>query len=272
MRDPSCQICAEGKEVCLKRQIHDGCHTGASGEGCRYPHLDTKLFANGLPPQLKDANAVGRLPKAVKIFGVAHGGFRCVPKIPVDDRARLIDKLRSTGKGGSLVAAAQLPPLSVVGAVATSGHLGESPLRELITGSASTLADLQVPPPKRSYAEASLGGEALADDRSALARGRAWRAEVARRADPSDADDDNVAVVMWAARVMDRIVTERGSDGSVSDVDDAFGLAMAEGLSRGSRVLSAFCARYAPRTPDQAATVAGGLRSVVGSPLLMVHV
>ena len=272
MRDPSCQICAEGKEVCLKRQIHDGCHTGASGEGCRYPHLDTKLFANGLPPQLKDANAVGRLPKAVKIFGVAHGGFRCVPKIPVDDRARLIGKLRSTGKGGSLVAAAQLPPLSVVGAVATSGHLGESPLRELITGSASTLADLQVPPPKRSHADASLDGEALADDRSALARGRAWRAEVARRADPSDADDDNVAVVMWAARVMDRIVTERGSDGSVSDVDDAFGLAMAEGLSRGSRVLSAFCARYAPRTPDQAATVAGGLRSVVGSPLLMVHV
>ena len=205
---------------------------------------------------------MGRLPKALKIFGVAHGGFRCVPKIPVDDRARLIDKLRSTGKGGSLVAEAQLSPLSVVGAVATSGHLGESPLRELITGSASTLADLQVPPPKRSHADASLDGEALADDRSALARGRAWRAEVARRADPSDAGDDNDAVVMWAARVMDRIVIEQGSDGSVADVDDAFGLAMAEGLSRGSRVLSAFCARYAPRTPDQAATAAGGFRSV----------
>ena len=73
---------------------------------------------------------------------MAHGGFRCVPKIPVDDRVRLIGKIRPTGKGGSLVAAAQLPPLSVVGAVATSGHLGESPLRELITGSARTLAGL----------------------------------------------------------------------------------------------------------------------------------
>ena len=128
-----------------------------------------------------------------------------------------------------------------------------------------------LPPPKRSHAEASLGGGALADDRSAVARGRAWRAEVARRVDPSDAGDDNDAVVMWAARVMDRIVTERGSDGSVTDVDDAFRLTMAEGLSRGSRVLSAFCARYASRTPEQAATAADGFRSVVGSPLLMVH-
>ena len=271
LRDPSCQIFAEGKEVCLQNCTHDGYHTGASGEGCRYPHLDTKLFVNGIPPQLKDANSVGRLPKALTIFGVAHGGFRCVPKIPVEDRVRLIDKIRSTGKGGSLGAAAQLPPLSVARAVVTSGHLGESPLRELITGSASTLADLQVPPPKRSHAEASLSGEALADDRSAVARGRAWRAQVARRVDPLDAGDDNDAVVMWAARVMDRIVTERGSDGSVADVDDAFELAMAEGLRRGSRVLSAFCARYAPRTPDQTATTAGGFRSVVGSPLLMVH-
>ena len=62
LRDPACQICAEGKGVCLKNCTHDGYHTGASGEGCRYPHLDPKLFANGLPPQLKDANCVGRLP------------------------------------------------------------------------------------------------------------------------------------------------------------------------------------------------------------------
>ena len=281
LRDPACQICADGKEVCLKNCTHDGCHTGASGEGCRYPHLDPKLFVNGLPPQLKDANCVGRLPKELKIFGVAHGGFRCVPKIPVEDRVRQIDRIRSTGKGGALVsfggvettlgASAQLPPLSVVGAVATSGHLGESPLRELITGSASTLADLQVPPPKRPHAEDSLDGEALADDRSSVARGQAWRAEVVKRVEPTDAGGDNDVVVMWAARVMDRIVTDRNSDGSVADVDDAFGLAMAEGLNRGSRVLSAFCARYAPRTPDQAATVAGGFRSVVGAPLLMVH-
>jgi len=108
----------------------------------------------------------------------------------------MIDKIRSTGKGGSLGVGPQLPPLSVVGAVTTSGHLGEAPLRELITGSASTLADLQVPPPKRMRAEASLGGEARADGRSAVARGRAWRAEVARRVDPSDAGDDNDAVVM----------------------------------------------------------------------------
>ena len=71
------------------------------------------------------------------------------------------------------------------------------------------------------------------------------RAEVARRVDPSDGGDANDAVVMWAARVMDRIVTERGSDESVADVDDAWarhGGGAQPWLARAQRVLRAVCA------------------------------
>jgi hypothetical protein len=69
LHDPSCQICAEGKKVCLKNYTHYGCHCGSSGEGWgRYPHLDPRLLADSLPPQLKDANAVGRQHRLRRIY------------------------------------------------------------------------------------------------------------------------------------------------------------------------------------------------------------
>ena len=71
---------------------------------------------------------------------------------------------------------------------------------------------------------------------------------------------------------MDRIAADSVEfDGGTAAVDRAFELAMAEGVGRGSRVLSAFCARYARRTVEQAALAASGHRSVTGMPLLMVH-
>ena len=160
----------------------------------------------------------------------------------------------------------RLPPAAVYEEpVVTSGHEGEHPLRELIMGSKPSVVDLRIPGPAWQFEP-----DGSADARAVVARGEAWRGHVLSRVSADGASED--AVVMWAARVMDRIATDSAEfDGSAAAVDRAFSLAMAEGVGRGSRVLGAFCARYAQRTAEQAAVAASGHRSVMGMPLLMVH-
>ena len=300
LADKENKIVIDGdKVVCLKSTTNDDCPLG---DDCWRAHCDPKRFKNGLPDPLRDEKSVAKLSKALRIFGVAHGGFKCVKHIDVSDRKKMIEKIRASAQGGGLAGpgpeagnilsplerhqlrgppspgspqfynhyddAGQLPPAPVYEeAVVTSGHEGEQPLRELITGSKPSIVDLRVPAPVRPFGGPS---DDTADARAAVARGEAWRSHVLSRVEADDASDD--AVVMWAARVMDRIATgEVEFDGSAAAIDRLFELAMAEGVGRGSRVLSAFCARYARRTVEQAAVAASGHRSVTGMPLLMVH-
>ena len=290
------------KVVCLKSTTNDDC---PAGDDCWRAHCDPRRFKNGLPDPLRDEKSVAKLSKALRVFGVAHGGFKCVAHIAVTDRKKMIEKIRASAQGGGLagsgaeagnitsrlvcVASAseprgppapgssqfynhyddegQLPPAAVYEEpVVNSGHEGEHSLRELITGSKPSIVDLRVPGPARPF----VSDDDTADARAAVARGEAWRAHVLSRVSSEDASDD--AVVIWAARVMDRIAAGSvGFDGSAAAVDRAFELAMVEGVGRGSRVLSAFCARYARRTVEQTAVAASGHRSVTGMPLLMVH-
>ena len=257
-----CKICVDGDaQVCLKSTTNDGCHNSCDAD-CRFRHLDPARFKNGLPPALATPAMVAKQSKAMRIFGVAHGGFRCVPFVDPGDRVRAIEKLRAMASGGNL-------PPAVYDSVVTSGEPHEGKLRALITGSAKALTGLCVPGPVKAFDSAVGAPEDSPDGRSAVERGKAWRAEVVKRVSAEDAKLD--APVMWAARVMDGIVAARESSGDAGDVDDAFAITMTVGVGRGSRVLSAFCSRYAPLTPNEAATVASGYRSFTHSPLLMVY-
>ena len=223
LSDKENKIVIDGdKVVCLKSTTNDDC---PAGDDCWRAYCDLKRFKNGLPDPLRDEKSVAKLSKALRIFGIAHGGFKCVAHIAVTERKKMIEKIRASAQGGGPAEpgpeagnitsrleqqprgppapgssqfynhyddAGQLPPAPVYKeSVVTSGHEGEHPLRKLITGSKPSIIDLRVPGPARPFVS-----DGTADARAAVARGEALRGHVPSRVKAEDASDD--AVVIWA--------------------------------------------------------------------------
>ena len=233
------KIMVEGMECCIGPCCHGDCPFKDDPGQCRYHHLDPKLHPpHGLLEQCKTAQAVAKLAKEMRMFGVSLGGFKCETAVPVEARSALIKEIRGSASGP--VGSAHLPPAAIYAMVAEGEHPNEVPLKTLMNGTGVSVADLRIPAPERAFDFEPVS----ADDRASLAQstldagtGDVWRKHVLDRISEQHAERD--IFVAWAARRMSLRISENPEQ----TVDDAFAAVMTDGASRGSRVLGPLSAR-----------------------------
>ena len=239
------KIHAEGYEVCIRSTTHDDCPFKDDPSKCRYHHLDSKLHPpHGLPEQLRTLKAVAALPPEMRMFGISLGGFKCETVVPVEARDALIKKVRDSASG-PVSSPAHLPPATIYAMVAEGNHPNEIRLKQLMNGTGTTVGDLHIPAPVRAFDEAPAFEDDVADlgRSNLLARdGEVWRKHVLARVSSVHAGRE--IFVSWAAKRMSMLVEAQPE----KSMDDAFSDVMADGESRGSRILGHLCSAYAPRS------------------------
>jgi hypothetical protein len=218
---------------------------------------------HGLLEQCKTAQAVAKLAKEMRMFGVSLGGFKCETAVPVEARSALIKEIRGSASGP--VGSAHLPPAAIYAMVAEGEHPNEVPLKTLMNGTGVSVADLRIPAPERAFDFEPVS----ADDRASLAQstldagtGDVWRKHVLDRISEQHAERD--IFVAWAARRLSLHITENPEQ----TVDDAFGAVLTDGANRGSCVLGPLSAQYVPQS-EAARELADARFCTANGPLLL---
>ena len=78
------------------------------------------------------------------MIGISLGGFKCETAVPVDARSALIKKVQDS-TSGPVGSASHLPPFAIYAMVANWEHPNETPLKELMNSTGTTVADLRIP-------------------------------------------------------------------------------------------------------------------------------